>query len=464
MLSDFAIEIERVSKRYLVYDRPIDRLKQMIFPRIRRLFGLGNKSYFREFPAVEDVSILVERGQTIGVVGRNGSGKSTLLQMICGTLQPSSGSIRIKGRIAALLELGSGFNPEFTGRENVFLNAAILGLTKQETEERFDQIAAFADIGEFMDQPVKSYSSGMYVRLAFAVATNVEPDILIVDEALAVGDEAFQRKCFARIEQVKERGGTILFVSHSAQVIIQLCDYAVLMDGGEMILRGSPKKVIHQYQRMMNLTGEPAETVREEIKALNGEVTSPDEGDPEDAPVEIKTDTKLEQAWLDKALISKSRVDFDSKGACIAAVRIVDEHGNHVNRLILSRTYFFTYKVTFLEPATHTAMAMFIKTLQGVELAGLASHPPGIGLTAQLGEEYTVTFPFKCLFLPGTYACNCGVYVSGGGEWKQLHRILDAVIFKVEPTDTSNIRMGIVDAFPEESAVQIIRQPVIEIA
>ena len=200
MSSEISIKVENLSKCYQVYEQPRDRLRQFVMPRIRRMAGLKPKQYFREFWALRDVSFEVKKGETVGIIGRNGSGKSTLLQMICGTLNPSSGSITGTGRISALLELGSGFNPEFTGRENVYMNAAVLGLDKEEIDARFDGIAAFADIGDFIEQPVKTFSSGMVVRLAFSVAINVDPEILIVDEALSVGDELFQRKCFSRIE------------------------------------------------------------------------------------------------------------------------------------------------------------------------------------------------------------------------------------------------------------------------
>ena len=199
--SDVAIRIQNLSKCYHIYDKPRDRLMQML--------ARGRKQYFREFWALKEVSLDVKKGETVGIIGRNGSGKSTLLQMICGTLNPTSGSIQANGRIAALLELGSGFNPEFTGRENVYMNGSILGLSKEEIDSRFDDIAAFADIGEFIEQPVKTYSSGMMVRLAFSVAINVEPEILVVDEALSVGDEIFQRKCFSRIEAIRAGGATI---------------------------------------------------------------------------------------------------------------------------------------------------------------------------------------------------------------------------------------------------------------
>ena len=222
MSSEIAIHVESVSKCYQIYNSPRARLKQFIFPRLYNLLHKQPPQYFREFWALKNISIEVKQGETVGIVGQNGSGKSTLLQLICGTLIPSNGTIHTRGRIAALLELGSGFNPEFTGRENVYMNATVLGLTRQEIEENFDAITDFANIGEFIEQPVKTYSSGMYLRLAFAVAINVKPSILVVDEVLAVGDEAFQRKCHTKIEALKKNGCTI-FMCHMQHRVLFLC-------------------------------------------------------------------------------------------------------------------------------------------------------------------------------------------------------------------------------------------------
>lgn len=247
MSNDIAIKIENLSKCYHIYDQPRDRLKQMILPHLQRVVGAASKQYFREFWALKDVSFEVKKGETVGIIGRNGSGKSTLLQMICGTLNSTSGSIQTNGRIAALLELGSGFNPEFTGRENVYLNGAVLGLSKDEINSRFDEIAAFADIGEFIDQPVKTYSSGMFVRLAFSIQANVEPEILIVDEALAVGDAHFVHRCMLRFHELQAIGTTILFVSHASASVTQLCDRAIWLEEGKFKLEGSAPEVVEDY-------------------------------------------------------------------------------------------------------------------------------------------------------------------------------------------------------------------------
>ena len=227
--SEPAIRVANLGKRYEIYEKPLDRLRQMIFR--------GRRQFFREFWALRGVSFDVHRGESVGIIGRNGSGKSTLLQMIAGTLRPTEGALEVRGRVAALLELGAGFNLEFTGRENVYMNGAILGLSQSQIEARFDDIAAFADIGDFLDMPVKTYSSGMFVRLAFAVQAQLEPDVLIVDEALAVGDAAFQRKCYRRLEELRAAGVAFLFVSHSLELVRSLCDSAVYLE------RGAPKAI-----------------------------------------------------------------------------------------------------------------------------------------------------------------------------------------------------------------------------
>lgn len=247
MSSDIVITVASLSKCYHVYDTPLDRLKQFFVPRIRRMLCLSPTQHYREFWAIKGVSFEVKRGEAIGIIGRNGSGKSTLLQMICGTLNPTNGTISTNGRIAALLELGSGFNPEFTGRENVFMNAAVLGLAANEVENRFEEIEKFADIGEFIEQPVKTYSSGMLVRLAFAISVCVDPDILIIDEALAVGDSAFQFKCLERLRHLIETGVTLIFVSHDIGMLQSFCSSAIYLEKGELKKIGNPSQVAENY-------------------------------------------------------------------------------------------------------------------------------------------------------------------------------------------------------------------------
>jgi lipopolysaccharide transport system ATP-binding protein len=237
-MAEVAISVQNVSKCFRQYAKPLDRLKEMLLP--------GEK-HGKEFWALQNISFDIYRGETFGIIGRNGAGKSTLLQLICGTLQPTSGTIQVHGRVAALLELGAGFNPEFSGRDNVYMNGAILGLSRAEVDRRFDDIAAFAGIGSFIDQPVKTYSSGMYVRLAFASAIHVEPDILIVDEALAVGDIFFQQKCFRRLENLREQGTSIIFVSHDTQAVVKLCDRAIILQNGHLKHEGTPADMAAKY-------------------------------------------------------------------------------------------------------------------------------------------------------------------------------------------------------------------------
>ncbi len=249
--SEIAIAVQNLSKRYEIYDSPRDRLKQFIVPRVKRIFGKQSQQYFRDFWALKDLSFDIRKGETIGIIGRNGSGKSTLLQIICGTLTPTQGTVITNGRIAALLELGSGFNPDFTGHENIYMNAAVLGLSTSEIDKRYDSIASFADIGDFIQQPIKTYSSGMYVRLAFAVAINVSPDILIVDEALAVGDIRFQNKCLRKINEMRDDGCSVVFVSHSANQVEALCNRAIWLEAGKIKAVGDPAELGRRYVNYM---------------------------------------------------------------------------------------------------------------------------------------------------------------------------------------------------------------------
>jgi len=413
-----AITIQNISKVYHIYQNPSDRLKQMLWP--------GKKKFYSEFPALCDISFEIKKGQTVGILGRNGSGKSTLLQILCQTLQPSRGEITITGRVAALLELGAGFNPEFTGRENVYLNAAILGMSREETDARFESITKFADIGDFIEQPVKTYSSGMYVRLAFATAISVDPDILIIDEALSVGDEAFQRKCFARIEQIQ-----------AASSILQLCSRAILLDNGEKILEGKPKFVVNQYQKLMNLSGDEAQKARSEIKAIKTSTAMSDEKsvtESERIHVEEKPneqDFSLES--FDPNLISQSRVDYEQKGALIRDLIILNSKGNQVNTLQIGNIYTYQYHVDFKMQANNVAFGMLIKTVNGIELSGARTLDNEALLIKQVNKNDTahVSFEFSCNLLPGTYFINAGVVHEVDHEVLFMHRILDGAIFQV---------------------------------
>lgn len=436
MSSDsLAIEISRVSKAFPVYERPHHRLVQMLSRR-------NKQRWYNEFVALRDVSFSVPRGETLGIVGRNGSGKSTLLQIICGTQTPTSGHVNVNGRVAALLELGSGFNPEFTGRENVFLNGVVLGLDKQEVAERFEQIAAFAEIGDFMDRPVRTYSSGMYVRLAFAVAINVAPDILIVDEALSVGDEAFQRKCFSRINSIRESGATILFVSHSASTIIELCDHAVLLDSGELLAKGSPKYVVSRYQKLLYSSADKVGAIREAIRSEAAEFLEKGESlaafieSPERAELARDATSKVNGespgAYFEEGLVPKSTYRYDAVGAHIEDPRIETLEGRHVNVLQAGAEYVYIYNVRFVRAATNVRCGMLIKTISGLDLAGSVTSWSGETMPyIAAGTSIEVRFQFPCLFSSGAYFMNAGVQGMIDGEEIYLDRWIDVAMFKV---------------------------------
>jgi lipopolysaccharide transport system ATP-binding protein len=447
MSSDIAIKVEGLSKCYQIYDQPRDRLKQFVLPRLQSMLGKQPKQYYKEFWALRDVSFGVKKGETFGIIGRNGSGKSTLLQMICGTLNPTSGNIQTHGRIAALLELGSGFNPEFTGRENVYMNGAVLGLSREEVDQRFDDIAAFADIGQFIEQPVKTYSSGMMVRLAFAVAINVDPDILVVDEALSVGDELFQRKCFSRIEAVRAKGATILFVSHSGSQVIELCDRTVLLDNGEKIAEGMPKKIVGQYQKLLYAPDYKRALLRAQLllAGIENEVLSMDGATP-DAPKNASiVDLRLGESY-DPNMRPSSTIKYESNGAYIENAHIVNKSNCRVNSLIAGNRYWYRYTVRFDRRASNVRFGMLIKTVSGLELGGAQS---AIALkdslpTVEAGTYYRVEFAFVAALNAGTYFLNAGVLGSTLGEDGYLHRLIDVAMFRVMP-DSSRLMTGIMD-------------------
>lgn len=447
MSDDIAIKVENLSKCFHIYDQPRDRLKQMILPQLQRAVGIQSKQYFREFWALKDVSFEVKKGETVGIIGRNGSGKSTLLQMICGTLNPTSGSIQTNGRIAALLELGSGFNPEFTGRENIYMNASVLGLSKDEIDARFDEIAAFADIGKFIEQPVKTYSSGMTVRLAFAVAISVDPDILIVDEALSVGDELFQRKCFSRIEAIRASGATILFVSHSGAQIIELCDHGILLDSGENIFAGSPKETVGIYQKLLYVPPDKMDDVRSEIVSkaprLSALIDSADHSDDDVASTSFCSDD-LEETY-DPNLIPSSTIEYESHGPLIDVPYILTQGGRQVNGLIRGRKYRYCYRVKFERAAACVRFGMSIKSTTGFTLAGaLSAHDLKSAIsTVAEGAVVDVEFLFDCNLNPGVYFMNAGVFGLINGAELVLHRRAEIVAFRVLPVN-KNIETEIV--------------------
>jgi lipopolysaccharide transport system ATP-binding protein len=451
-----AISARQLSKAYRVYARPQDRLKQMLWPSRRR--------FFSEFWAVRGVDLDVYRGETVGVVGRNGSGKSTLLKMICGTLAMTTGSLEVAGRVSTVLALGTGFNPEFTGRENARLNATLLGLSDTQIRDRMDSIIAFADIGPFFDRAVKSYSSGMHSRLAFSVAIHTDPDILVVDETLAVGDEAFNRKCFSRIEEIKRGGGTILFASHSANLVVELCDRAILMDGGERLLTSEPKEVIARYHRLLYARPTEVAAIREETRRFDeGNEVDAGEPAPESAtPGAAVGATAPARIGLhgrfDPKLRSESTVEYPAHGARIRNPQIVDRSRDVVNVLLAGRTYTYTYDVAFEEDAFEVRFGMMLRMVSGVELGGQSSHPPRRGIPyIEAGSVVHVRFSFQTLLQPGLYFLNAGVLGVRDGTQLYLHRMLDASVFRIDP-ERPGLVTGVVDlSTGEPASVEIER-------
>jgi lipopolysaccharide transport system ATP-binding protein len=423
-MSELVVSLKDVSKCFKRYARPVDRLKEVLLP---------GKSRADEFWALRNVNLEIPKGQTLGIVGRNGSGKSTLLQIIVKTLMPTTGEVRVSGRVAALLELGSGFNPEFTGRQNVFFNGQLLGLSQPEIEAKFDQITAFADIGDFIEQPIKTYSSGMFVRLAFAVATSVEPDILVVDEALSVGDEAFQRKCFARIRAIQERGGTILFVSHSATSIIELCNRAVLIDRGELLLSAHPKLVVSSYQKLIYSPVDAIEPLRQELRNLNHQSRTARAGKLNPLGIKEPGFARKPSAFYDPNMIPKSTVSYTSLGAEIEQPYLTTLEGEKVNILKRRAEYIYTYRVKFSERARNVRFGMMIKTISGLELGGAASHLIDNSIEyIEQGSKIQVQFRFHCCLQPGVYFLNAGVLGEVDETEVFLHRCIDAAMFRVQ--------------------------------
>lgn len=429
MCSDNAITLKDLSKSYQIYSKPSHRLWQMLLR--------NRKKLYHEFQALKPLNLTIKKGEALGVVGRNGSGKSTLLQLICKTLTPSTGECDVKGRVSALLELGAGFNPEFTGKENVFLNAAILGLNQQEIQEKYDSIVSFSGIGDKVNEPVKTYSSGMYVRLAFAVAVATDPDILVIDEALSVGDELFQRKCFARIKQMQEQGTTLLFVSHGAGTIIEICDRAILLDQGEMLLDDDPKRIISNYHKLLFAPEEKRQEVREAIQK-NKTVSQADK----------QTNTEASDTF-NPDLVPESTVVHATRGARITEMHITTKRNKPINMLERRKTYQVRFTVAFDDPAHAVRFSFRLRSQTGVLLTGHNSVELDNKYDyIEAGKSYTAIFTFACNLLPGNYYVQIGCSGIVDGERVPLHRITDALVFKVIP-EPGLLDIGMVDLLPK---------------
>ncbi len=430
MSSDIAIKVENLGKYYPIYDRPRDVLKQLIMPPLQRLLGWRTKKYFREYWVLKNISFEIKKGETVGIIGQNGSGKSTLLQMISGTLNPSDGRIQTHGRITALLELGSGFNPEFTGRENVYLNATILGLNKVEIEQHFDAIVAFADIGDFIDQPVKTYSSGMLVRLAFAVQAQIMPDILIVDEALAVGDAKFQAKCFECLKQLKRNGTSILLVTHSSEQIVTHCSQAMLLHEGSVLISGEPRHVVNRYMDL--LFG------KERKKPL--------------PPAQSSSSSIQQQASTDHSALSHIHDSFATRigynpheyrwgdgMASILDFHLCADGTSYPPTITSGQTLTLDLAIRFHAELTHPILGITIKTKEGITVYGANSQTLQVDQFQSYGRKDTTVIAhavFICHLAPGDYFISLGVATRCGEEIIPHDRRYDAIHLHLLPVST----------------------------
>ena len=421
--------------------------------------------------ALRQVSFELGRGETLGIMGRNGCGKSTLLEIIAGTVTPTEGTLDVRAEhLAALLELGAGFSPELTGRENVFVYGSLLGMRAREIRERFDEIVDFAELGPFIDEPVKKYSSGMFVRLAFATAISATPEILVIDEALAVGDEAFQRRCFARIEAMKSEGVSMLFVSHAAGTVMELCDRVLLLDQGERLLLGDPAEVIPHYHRLIYAPPERQAEIRSEILAIeNPSTTGPQPARSGEPPVESERGAPangaapslgFEAVRFDSELKPKSRLEYVSRGARIESPSIQTEGGDPVNILQRGDVYFICFRVRFEREASSVRPGTLIKNTVGTDLGGIVAAPPGEGIP-QIGPgaEIEVRLPFCVRLVPGVYFANVGVVGLVDGEEIHLHRITDALAFRVLDEAASRITGSVDLSTPEAPQISFSEPP-----
>lgn len=428
------ITLDSVSKYYNIYNTPQDRLKHSISNLLHKSSSANNSKFHNKYWALDSISYSIKAGDTVGIVGRNGSGKSTLLQLIAGILTPTSGSINVNGKIAALLELGAGFNPEYTGRENIYTNALILGMKQKAIDAQFDEIVEFSELGKFIDRPIKTYSSGMYIRLAFSVAINSLPEILIIDEALSVGDEAFQRKCFAKISEFQENGGTLLFVSHNPALVLELCDHAILLEQGKLILSGSPKSVINQYQKLLYTPKSDQAELVEKISCSNNDDNVSEKG---------VTSNYLKEDY-DPSLISSSLVAYHNEAAEIKNAAIYTPSGKKVNLLVSKNEYQFKYQVVFNQDTNNAKAGTLIKTITGLELGGAAKPINNKGNVIKAGSIADICFNFHCNLTSGTYFFNAGISKVDGGDEYFISRYIDILMFKVLPIENT-ITTGTVD-------------------
>lgn len=421
-MSDIAISINDISKLYKLYDNPMDRLKESL--------GLTKKKKYKEHYALDHVSFQVHKGETVGIIGTNGSGKSTILKIITGVLNPTEGQVMVDGRISALLELGAGFNMEYSGIENVYLNGTMIGFTREEIDEKLQDILDFADIGDFVYQPVKTYSSGMFVRLAFAVAINIEPEILIVDEALSVGDVFFQAKCYRKFEEFKQMGKTILFVSHDLSSIGKYCDRVVLLNNGKKLAEGDAKEMVNLYRRV--LVNQHEDSVEEEN-------------------IEATGSQKIEEHSLEPMKLSMNLnpdvLEYGSKLAVIEDFAVKDSSGMVTNIIEKGQDFTVDMVVRFHENISEPIFAFTIKDLKGTEITGTNTMYENIPIPPQKnGDVRRITFSQKMSLAAGEYMICLGCTGYREGEFTVFHRLYDVCSLTVI---TGKRNVGYYDLFAQ---------------
>ncbi len=399
-----AIEVKGLDKAYKLYDKPSDRLKEAL--------GLSRKKKYTEHYALKGVDLTVSQGETVGIIGTNGSGKSTLLKIVTGVLNPTHGQVSVNGRISALLELGAGFNMEYNGIENIYLNGTMIGFSKKEIDARMDDILKFADIGEYVYQPVKTYSSGMFVRLAFAVAINIDPEILIVDEALSVGDVFFQAKCYHKFEEFKQMGKTILFVSHDLSSISKYCDRVVLLNQGTMLGEGSPKEMIDAYKQV--LVGQYPMNHDDENNLLDDEAIN--------SAVEAQMDGSSAVA------LNPDLLEYGTKAAVIDSYQIEDEKGRITSAIIKGQECSIHMEVDFKEDIEAPIFAFTIKNIKGVEITGTNTMAEKAFLEpVKAGSRKHITFTQKLDLQGGEYLLSLGVTGFEKENFQVYHRLYDVM-------------------------------------
>lgn len=406
-MADYAIKVDKVTKIYKLYNRPSDRLRESL--------KLTRKRLSKDHVALNAVSFTVDKGETVGIIGTNGSGKSTILKIITGVLNPTSGTVDIKGRISALLELGAGFNMEYTGIENIYLNGTMIGFSKEEIDSKLDAILEFADIGDFVYQPVKTYSSGMFVRLAFAVAINIDPEILIVDEALSVGDVFFQAKCFHKFEEFKQLGKTILFVSHDLSSIQKYCDRVILLNQSNVLAEGEPKQIVDLYKKLLVNQLEIDE---------NGTIV-------EKASTAGQTDGKGD-SWKEYMAINSETIEYGGGEATIADFGIFDDQGNLSTTIEKGQEFTVRMKVVFHSRVEEPILALSIKDSKGTEITGTNTMYEKISFPVQEdGDVQIVAFKQKMTLQGGDYLLSFGCTGYRGGEFTVYHRLYDVCTVSV---------------------------------